>query len=504
MGVIYDRAFFFLLDGARVDVLSDLMRRGEMPNVSRYLGERGSVGEATSVFPTVTGVAYVPFATGCFPGPANLPGIRWFDPVVYGRTLLSMSRFRDYTGLGSYLMDRDLAPSVPTLFELCAPASNIFSGISRGTGVRRNAAYFLRIPYVFYWTKTANWDPIDRRGRAYLRAAVQRRSERFTFHTTLSVDEYSHKWGPFAPRVLEAYRRFDDVVGELVRELRATGQLERSLILLSADHGHSEVEKHLDMEGFFERRRLRTLYFPWRASGLVDCDVACMVGGNGMAHIYLRGPRGWSNRPDTDELIRRHPGLIDDLLGEAAIHLCAWRSAEPGWIHIRTRLGSADVRRQGRQLDYRVTGGDPFGYAPLPPQLTPDELLARTSATEYPEAPLQLVQLFASRRTGDLVVSAQPGWDLRARFERWEHRSCHGTLRREHIQVPLLSSHPLAPGPWRTADVFASIVRGLGLPLPECEGRDLVTHTERRTSEAAQVAACGGGMATPGSLPSCA
>src|SRR5215510_4589960 len=121
----YDRAFFFLLDGARVDVFHDLLARGELPNVSRYLSEPGIVGQATSVFPTVTGVAYIPFVTGRFPGPANIPGIRWFDREKYGRTLFSVSRFRNYNGWGSYLMDRDLAPETRTLFELLPPASNI-------------------------------------------------------------------------------------------------------------------------------------------------------------------------------------------------------------------------------------------------------------------------------------------------------------------------------------------------------------------------------------------
>src|SRR5262249_17522578 len=130
----FDRAFFFLLDGARVDVFDDLLKKGDLPHLARHLVERGSAGQATPGFPTVTGVAYVPFVTGRFPGPANLPGIRWFDPERYGSKLLSASRFRDYCGFGSYLMDRDLSRAVPTLFELVPPTSNIFSGISRGTG----------------------------------------------------------------------------------------------------------------------------------------------------------------------------------------------------------------------------------------------------------------------------------------------------------------------------------------------------------------------------------
>ena len=35
-------------------------------------------------------------------------------------------------------MDRDLSKEARTLFEILKPSSNIFSGISRGTGFRRN------------------------------------------------------------------------------------------------------------------------------------------------------------------------------------------------------------------------------------------------------------------------------------------------------------------------------------------------------------------------------
>ena len=136
----YDRAFFFLLDGARVDLFAEHLQRGDMPNIARYMVERGAHQAAVSVFPSVTGVAYVPYLTGMFPGRANLPGYRWFDRERYQKRPLSMMRFRNYSGLGSYMMNRDLSKDVTTLFELLRPSSNIFSGISRGTGSRSRSS----------------------------------------------------------------------------------------------------------------------------------------------------------------------------------------------------------------------------------------------------------------------------------------------------------------------------------------------------------------------------
>jgi arylsulfatase A-like enzyme len=470
----YRRAFFFLLDGAAVDLFAELRERGDMPNVCRAFPR---IGSATSVFPSVTAVAYAPFVTGLFPGRTDIPGIRWFDRREYARTPLSASRVRDYTGLGAYLIDRDLAPAARTLFELVRPSMNIFNGIARGTGIRKDAAYFSRIPYLVQMMHTGDWSNIEAKGDAFLAAAADR-EERFTFHAHLSVDHYSHHHGPRHERVIDAYRRFDRTVGALCDRLASRGQLEDTLLCLSSDHGHTEVSRHLDLEGFFEARGLRTLYFPRLLRRWLACDAACMVGGNGMAHVYLRGQRGWAERPTGDELTSTHPTLVDDLLGEEAVHVVAHHTGEDGAILVRSRAGDATVRLDGDRVHYQVSrGADPFGYTDaLPGYLSRAELLARTQHTDYPDAPLQLAQLFASHRTGDLVVSALPGWDLRARFENPEHRSSHGTLHRGHMTVPFAMSHPLPDTPIRTVDTYPTVLSLLGEPAPaQIDGRCLVT-----------------------------
>ncbi len=110
----FTRAFFLLLDGARTDIFEQQLARGDLPNLARYMVEPGAYRPATTVFPSVTGVAYIPYLTGMFPGRANIPGYRWFDRERYQKRPLSVMRFRNYHGLGSYLMDRDLAKSATT------------------------------------------------------------------------------------------------------------------------------------------------------------------------------------------------------------------------------------------------------------------------------------------------------------------------------------------------------------------------------------------------------
>jgi predicted AlkP superfamily pyrophosphatase or phosphodiesterase len=459
----FERAFFFLLDGARVDLFQELLAKGDLPNISRHLVEPGAFRAATTVFPSVTGVAYIPYLTGMFPGRANIPGYRWFDREHYQKRPVSLMRFRNYSGLGSYLMDRDLSKEARTLFELVKPSSNIFSGISRGTGVRRNAAYLRRVPAALKFFRTGSWDHIDRAGERFLLRAARRRKERFTFHTTYSIDEYSHHHGPVSSRVRERYLDFDRVIGALVDKLRVTGQLDSSLLILGADHGHTEVKEHLDLEGFIDRRGLKTLYFPKQMKRWLDADAAVMVAGNGMGHIYLKGPARWSDRPPASEHLERHPSLVDDLLAEDAVDHVIFRPDANEVVEVRSRRGAASIVLEGDRVRYAVHGADPFGYAPLPEVMTRAEVLTHTIDTEYPDAPLQVAQVFHSPRAGDFLISASPGYDLRWREGRVDMQSCHGTLHREHMLVPFALNHPMVDRPPRSVDAFPTILELLGL-----------------------------------------
>src|SRR6195256_1651051 len=93
------RVVFVLVDGARHDVLRDLLDRGDLPNLSRLVIEPGGMTVGTTVFPSTTGVAYIPFLFGRYPGPANVPGIRWLDRLgAVGGLLEQWRAARSYCG----------------------------------------------------------------------------------------------------------------------------------------------------------------------------------------------------------------------------------------------------------------------------------------------------------------------------------------------------------------------------------------------------------------------
>ena len=103
--------------------------------------------------------------------------------------------------------------------------------------------------------------------------------------------------------------------------------------------------------------------------------------------------------------------------------------------------------------------------------LDAEEVLQLTFDSPRPDACLQLPQLFRAERSGDIVVSARRGYDLRARWEMPEHHSTHGALIQSQMHVPVIISHPIEADHFRTADVFPTVLELLGKqPASDIDG----------------------------------
>src|SRR2546428_12742527 len=133
------RVVCVLVDGVRHDVLYDLLARGDLPNLARWVIEPGGMTVGTTVFPSTTGVAYIPILFGRYPGLANVPGIRWLDrgAAARGSGLRSQWRAaRSYCGAQASWINRDITCG-PSIFELVPQSLAICTPIVRG--LRRGA-----------------------------------------------------------------------------------------------------------------------------------------------------------------------------------------------------------------------------------------------------------------------------------------------------------------------------------------------------------------------------
>jgi hypothetical protein len=463
-----------LADGVGPELLQGLADRGRLPAIRRLAASATgpAIRSAVGAFPSTTGPAHLPFLTGRFPGPCNMPGIRWLDPARYAAGLLAKGRFRSYMGPGNLLASRDLAPGVRTVFELVRDHASIGGNLCRGVRRSRNLTRWSRAVVSIASYLGESRTRSDAIAAARLYQAV-RRGVTFVFAVFYGIDAAAHKWGG-GHEVEAECERVDRVVGDLLDRLESGGRAAETLVLFVSDHGHSPTGVHLDLHGLVERSAGRTLAHPCLWRGLVDAKAAVMVSGNAMANVYLRG-EGWTAPKPLDAPGAGMARLVDALLAEPAVDQVFGTGAHGGAVVISAR-GRARIRRVPAGVAYDPDpGDDPFGY-PAAFAGTRDERswLADTWGTDYPDAPVQVLQILESARAGHLLVTAKPGCDLRARFEKPPHRGSHGSLHRLHLMTPLLASHPLAPGPARTVDILPTVLAALGIPAPAgIEGRSL-------------------------------
>ena len=457
-------------DGARLDAFQGDL--SDLPALHR-LREDGGLHAITSVFPSVTGPAYTPFLLGRFPGPVGVPGIRWYDR---SRAACGWpDHARSYVGYQFSRFNDDLDASAPTVFDLVPNSIGALSVVTRGLAPSRRHGTLtprsaVRMALTHFRGRAERWLDIDREVLETIPRRMRDDRPDYIFAALAGVDKASHARGHESSLVREALRIVDALAARLRADAEAGGWWDDMHLWIVSDHGHSTVHSHEDLAGIVAATGTRTVAHPWTI-GLAP-DVAVMVSGNAMAHVYVelkdRERRWWS------ALASRWGSLAALLLSRQSVDLmllpCSATRCE---VRSATR-GSGFVSRQGDTYRYQRGSGDPLGCG-ADVSGSADETHDALRDSDYPDAIVQIVNLAGSARAGDIILSATPGWDFRARYEPIPHRSAHGALHRDHMLVPLLTNRPPARTPRRTADNFASSLAALRIPAPaQLDGRSFI------------------------------
>ena len=457
------RLLIVVADGVRPDVLTDEMDRGNVPALAQ-LRATGGLHRVTASFPSVTGPAYVPFVMGRHPAHVGMPGLRWFDRA---RSLkFSLAQARSYVGIDIWHTDTDLDPHAPTLFDLARPSLAGLMMIGRGAThgrVGRGVGWMIRAARVHFRGDSMGWRQMERDAIDEFLRRFKRVRPRLSMLGVLSPDKFAHAYGGDSDIVREGIRDIDHAIVRAREIADRDGWGDSLRVWVVGDHGHAPVSHHDDLHGWLQSRGHRVLAHPQLS--VPRADIALMVGGNAMAHVYLEPKR--RTRTWWPTLAPQWERLLLGLLERPSVDLAAVAlDANTVRVH-HTRGATADIIRTGSGFDarwsYAAHSGDPLQLGGSLAQLDANDAWHACASSPYADAIVQLSSLCTAARSGDIVLSASRDWDLRSRFEPTPHVSTHGALLRAQMEVPLLLDSAPARLPQRTTDVVPSALALLGV-----------------------------------------
>ena len=447
------KVIFYLIDGARPDVLQKLVSKGELPNIKDYLIDNGSYTKGTTCFPSTTGPAYLPYLTGAFPGDHHITGIRWFDKETFLRKgRWNKNSMRSYCGYEAKYFNDDMNPDFPSLFEEYDDGVNLYNMVTKGVKEENDITKNGKTGLYFNAHFKHRHHQVDLAGHKKLMTSLSRDAT-FTFAVFPSIDWDAHTYHFDDPdSTHKAYKIVDDSLGEVVESLELNGTYDDTLIIMASDHGLSSTHTHFDLGNFFKKLKYRVLEYPTILKMLPNVSV--FISGNSFASISFLDQK---DAHTYDSLQKRHYEVLKYLVDNEAIDFIVTRGGSDQY-YVVNQNGFSTIKYENNKLSYSPETADIFQLGQHISSLSKEESFDVTFHTDYPDSLWQCHQLMQSPRAGDVVISAATGYDLRDFWEYPEHKGSHGSLHREHMYVPILTNKKdLINEPIRTSQVHSII-----------------------------------------------
>jgi hypothetical protein len=475
-----------VVDGCKPSMFERAMETGRAPAFSAVV-ERGTYvqGGCSAAFPSVTPVCAGAIGTGVLQDVHRIPSMNWYSRkekryVEYGSSFSAARRF----GIAKQLTDtvfnmnaEHLPADVPTVFEKLDDAGVrtacttylIYRGrtkheVSRELALTRLAGALWRRPAMgagelFYADIFASREtgcrsqlgmPGMRDQHAGCVSSYMVEHDLFDF-LLLSLpdnDTHSHKHGPHAQVTSIAHAD-----KQLERVMHAAGGparfLDEHAVIVVADHSHAKVERRIDLGDAFADW---SVLAPNAKPG--EAEIAlCPAQRSGMVYVLVEDARH-----------AIPPQLAKAALGVDGIDLAMWRDHDRGEGIIASRSGMLRFAPGGDVADPRGGTWHVDGQLEVLAAELRDGVL---HSPDYPDALARVWAALTCPTSGDLLLSAGPGWE----FADWggvDHvgGGSHGSLHRSD-SVGTLAYCGVEPphdhGAWSIADMTPMIWRHFGV-----------------------------------------
>lgn len=453
------KLILIIADGAREDLFRSLLNTGELPNIKEHIVDRGSYKKALSVFPTTTGPAHLPFLTGSHPGEANLPGYRWIDREALVQNKKINKKFRSYNGTAGLFYYKDIDPQTDSLYNYFDKPAIIFEPINYSPKKKLKNPQIGRIMHLLFAHYSKWWRPADRFVQKRLIRRIKQNHDCIVA-LFLGIDEYSHLNSPTHKKTIKSYITIDKTVKKAVAILKKRNLYDKTIFTIVSDHGHTATEHHISLVDLAKKSGFNPLFFPKIYQN--DFNIAIMESGNSMAQLYFKVGNSWEQRAKSEWLDNdpKTRDLLKKLIDHPGIAFITMQNKNG--IIIKTNSGEIEICIKDDNFTIKIRGGNPLQNELEEKTYSSKDLYKLTYNDLYPDAINQISMLFKSTRSGDVFITSKPGYDLRQKYEHPEHKSSHGSLHKDHMNVPMASSFKIEDDQLSNIKVFNEILRATG------------------------------------------
>lgn len=482
----------FILDGVPKDFLYENIQNGTLSTLKNEFWDNGAHAKlGITTFPSNSASAYQSFITGLFAGRSGIPYLQWYDRadqeeidylgLDYKRVGSHMWNYHSFLDPNARVKDYPVA----ILDRLKGyPTVTVYSEVTRGTRKRYPKALLVALSDTFINKRE---DLLDRRAYDILLRLFKKKKKdipKFSLVGLYSTDVFQHHGDATCDDAKYALIQFDIFLKEFLETLDKRGQLDHTYIIVLADHGMHNISHDVNI-----LPKLKKLGLKARAGNLAKKESDFFISERGIsaAHIYFKGAVdgrdklfGLDGRP-TLERLQNYP-----LSGGGHVDIIKFLREQNDLLLFVVRNGLDNVEVYSKECHATITKIDEgkktfYGYAPnscdpldycskkgiakmCGGRLYGDkEWFDNTWGEHYPDAVVQLGQIFDDGRAGDVFLVA----DDTGGFYREKHAT-HGSILDKDMQIPVLIKGPAVPkgefGPIRGVDIFPTMLDWFGLP----------------------------------------
>jgi hypothetical protein len=325
--------YLVVIDGLGVDAVDLAL----MPRLTDPALCDGPVGEARAVMPTRTNPNHATLLTGALAESHGVTGNGYWDRAAGKPRPLDDPALVEMETLFT-----TAAASRPPRVTMAAFSKAKLGRLFAGVPPRQRGPDVLWAP-----------EPSGPRGHVAgvaddgttmdgLIAAMATREPDLAVVNLSEVDRTAHVQGTAA--TADARRHADAAVGKLVDDLKVSGRWERSLLIVTADHGFDDVAPTADRPAPIVELMTR-----FAADGM---DGVHVVSDGGIAHVYADDTSGRRRALAWAAAVAwREPGVADVLARIPVPGVRMLRTAHPDWGLEHERAGDLlVVARQGYEL----------------------------------------------------------------------------------------------------------------------------------------------------------